>query len=89
MADFIFDDDLAAAFEAAVTRNYSGANVFNLSGETASAAELIRDLSSGTGSELKATGKALPIHTELEASELTPYLEIYQELPQEMFYRDP
>ncbi|PMR67555.1 NAD-dependent epimerase/dehydratase family protein [Halomonas heilongjiangensis] len=75
MADFIFVGDVAAAFEAAVTRDYSGAHVFNLRGETASVAALIAEIRrQAPEAALEAAGEALPIHAELEASELSPVL---------------
>ncbi|WP_416138935.1 NAD-dependent epimerase/dehydratase family protein [Halomonas sp. HK25] len=75
MADFIFVDDVAAAFEAAVTRDYSGAHVFNLCGETASVAQLISEIRrQAPEAALETTGEALSIHAELEASELAPVL---------------
>lgn len=74
-ADFIFVDDVAAAFEVAVTRSYTGAHVFNLRGEVASVERLMAEIRrQEPGAVLQAAGEALPIHAELEASRLAPVL---------------
>lgn len=65
--DMIFVDDVAAAFEAALTRDYSGAHVFNLRGEIATIdriMELIRGLV--PGARLSAAGDPLPVAAEIE-----------------------
>jgi UDP-glucose 4-epimerase len=66
--DMIFVDDVAAAFEAALLRGYSGAHVFNLRGEIATMdriIEMIRGLVPGAA--LSAAGDPLPVAAEIEA----------------------
>ena len=68
--DMIFVDDVAAAFEAALLRSYSGAHVFNLRGEIATIDQIIamiRDLV--PGAVLSAAGDPLPVAAEIEAHE--------------------
>jgi UDP-glucose 4-epimerase len=68
--DMIFVDDVAAAFEAALLRSYSGAHVFNLRGEIATIdqiIEMIRRLVPGAA--LSAAGDPLPVAAEIEAHE--------------------
>jgi UDP-glucose 4-epimerase len=73
--DMIFVDDVAAAFEAALVRRYSGAHVFNLRGEIASIdtiIKLIRDLV--PGAVLSASGSPLPVSAEIAAHDVSSVL---------------
>jgi nucleoside-diphosphate-sugar epimerase len=73
--DMIFVDDVAAAFEAALTRRYSGAHVFNLRGEIATIdqiMEMIRGLV--PGAVLSAAGDPLPVAAEIEAHDTSAVL---------------
>ena len=73
--DMIFVDDVAAAFEAAVTRDVSGAHVFNLHGEIATVEQIIATITRlQPGARLSATGAPLPIKPELALHDPTPVL---------------
>jgi UDP-glucose 4-epimerase len=73
--DMIFVDDVAAAFHAALERNYSGAHVFNLRGEIASMdtiVNLIRDLV--PGAVISASGDPLPVSADIAAHDASAVL---------------
>jgi len=73
--DMIFVDDVAAAFEAAVTREVNGAHVFNLRGEVATVEEIIATIARlQPGAQLSASGATLPIKPELTVHDPTPIL---------------
>jgi UDP-glucose 4-epimerase len=73
--DMIFVDDVAAAFEAALLRSYSGAHAFNLRGEVATI-EQIMELVRGLvpGAVLSAAGDPLPVAAEIEAHDVAAVL---------------
>lgn len=66
--DLIFVDDVAAAFEAAVTRQVTGAHVFNLRGEVASVERIIEAIRTlQPNASLTAAGDPLPITPHITA----------------------
>lgn len=70
-AGFIYVDDVAAAFEAALLHDSSGAQVFNLPGEVATVADILREIRRYLpGAELNAAGQPLPIASILAADDL-------------------
>jgi UDP-glucose 4-epimerase len=73
--DMIFVDDVAAAFEAAVTRPVVGAHVFNLRGEVVSVPYIISEIVALVpGARLSATGGSLPVVAHIAAHDPTPVL---------------
>lgn len=66
MTDLIFVDDVAAAFEAAITRPISGAHVFNLPGEKATIDQVIEIIKASVPqAELSSSGEPLPVTADL------------------------
>jgi nucleoside-diphosphate-sugar epimerase len=69
--DFLYVDDIAAAFEAAVQAPLTGARVFNVLGEVASVDGLIAEIRRHVpGAQLSAKGPVLPITAHLAADDL-------------------
>lgn len=73
--DMIFVDDVAAAFEAALLRDYAGAHVFNLRGEIATIEAIIETIRGLVpGAALSAAGAPLPVAAEIEAHDTAAVL---------------
>jgi nucleoside-diphosphate-sugar epimerase len=78
-AGYVYADDAAAAFEAALFTDLSGAHVFNLSGEVASVDDVIAEIRRHVpGAEVKAAGGALPIASTIAPDNLH---EAFPDLP--------
>ena len=72
--DFIFVDDVAAAFEAAVTRSPRGSHVFNLRGEVSDVAHVACLITRLSGVEIAVEGDPMPIAAELEPHDVAAVL---------------
>lgn len=76
---YIYVDDVAAAVEAALLSNLPGAHVFNLSGEVASIADIVKEICRQVpGTVLDATGESLPFASEIAEDSL---YEVFPSLP--------
>lgn len=74
-SDFIFVDDVAAAFVAALVRPIRGAHVFNLRGEVADTDRIIAEVGRiAPGAQLSAEGAPLPIKAEIEVHDASAVL---------------
>jgi nucleoside-diphosphate-sugar epimerase len=71
----IFVDDVAAAFEATVTRPLTGAHILNLSGTVATMHTVIAEICKHLpDADLSVDGPPLPIIPNIEKSDLTSVL---------------
>lgn len=71
----VYVDDVAAAYEAAATREITGAHVLNMGGVTASNEEVIEVIRRVVpGAELAVSGPPLPIAAELDPGEIEAVL---------------
>ena len=78
-AGYVYVDDVAAAFEAALLTDLPGARVFNLSGEVATVDAVIEEIRRHVPeAALKAEGAPLPFASEIAADDL---YEVFTDLP--------
>ena len=70
-SDFVYVDDVAAAFEAAASPGFDGAQVHNVTGELAAAADVAAILNRLVpGARIDAAGPALPVAARIDEGEL-------------------
>lgn len=70
-SDFVFVDDVAAAFEAAATSPLSGAEVYNVTGEIASVAQVADAvMAAAPGARIGADGPPVPVCAHIEDGEV-------------------
>ncbi|EHL99923.1 NAD dependent epimerase/dehydratase family protein [Acetobacteraceae bacterium AT-5844] len=73
--DMIYVDDVAAAFEAAVTRTIAGAHVFNLRGEVTTVTRILAEIEALVpGARLSAAGGSLPVTAHIAAHDTSSVL---------------